>query len=300
MPNSPILVIAGCTASGKSDIALSVARSINGVIINADSRQVYREMSIGTAKPMFDYFSNNIGYIDGVPHYLYSYVSVSDDYNVYQYQKDVFDLLDNLPNVKVPILVGGTGLYIDSVVFNYELKEDYINNFDKKRESKLYELPLDELQKLVDKDIFIKLNNSDKNNPRRLVRIIEMSENGNYSKNKGNPLEYKYFVVDKPVDEIRKNIENRVNHMIDNGLMEENVEIREQGLNKYNALMSIGYQEFDGCFEGSKSLDEVRNEIINHTNQYAKRQRTWFRRNKDVVNYIDSARDIIDIYNSML
>ncbi|MBP5204659.1 tRNA (adenosine(37)-N6)-dimethylallyltransferase MiaA, partial [bacterium] len=123
-----LIVIAGTTASGKSQIALDLAKKRDCVIINADSRQVYKEISIGTAKPTFQDYKDNIGYIDNIPHYLYSYVSVKEDYNLYRYQKDAYNTLKNIPPNKVPILVGGTGLYIDSVVYNYKLVEHTIDN----------------------------------------------------------------------------------------------------------------------------------------------------------------------------
>ncbi|MHC1716440.1 MAG: tRNA (adenosine(37)-N6)-dimethylallyltransferase MiaA [Candidatus Dojkabacteria bacterium] len=264
----PIIVLAGPTCSGKSRLGTRLAKELNGVIINGDSRQIYKELSIGTARP-----SQND--MEGIPHYLYGYVSVKDSYSIFEYQKDVASILKKIPKEKIPIIVGGTGLYIDSVVFNYKLTKD--NRTEKDTNT---DLNVEELQEKIPRDILNRLNESDIKNPVRLLRIIEK---GDLSKDKGKPLNHIYIVVDIPKKELRERIENRVCQMILNGLVEENKDIRGKGLNKYLPLKSIGYQEFDGFFGGEKSIDQVKEEIINHTNQYAKRQRTWFRRNKKTI-----------------
>jgi len=112
-----VIVIAGPTASGKSKIALQLAKNINGVIINGDSRQIYKELRIGTSRPIESEFEK-------ISHYLYGHISVKEKYNIYKYQKEVKEILNNLPKGKIPIIVGGTGLYIDSVIYNYTLKEE--------------------------------------------------------------------------------------------------------------------------------------------------------------------------------
>ncbi|HHX99231.1 TPA: tRNA (adenosine(37)-N6)-dimethylallyltransferase MiaA [Candidatus Dojkabacteria bacterium] len=271
----PIIVIAGCTASGKSSVALELAKHINGVIINADSRQVYKEISIGTAKPVPEEIRNGIWYIDNIPHLLYSYISVKEEYNLYRYQKDVFKILKELPEDITPILVGGTGLYIDSVVFNYKLQEQE-KNLGKER-SELEDLDITELQNIVGKEKLTKLNSSDQNNPHRLIQII--LKGSLPSIEKGPELEHRYFFLDIPKDKLEKNIVRRVDAMFKSGLIEENQKIKEEGLDIYPALNSIGYREF----REKEDLDEIREDIITHTKQYAKRQRTWFRRNKNII-----------------
>ena len=266
----PIIVIAGPTASGKSSISINLAKEINGVIINTDSRQIYKEISIGTAKPSKKEMEN-------IPHFLYGHISVKDNYNIYKYQNDVKDVLDNLTKEQVPILVGGTGLYIDSVIFNYNLED---KDIDKKKREELKNLSLEELQKLIDPKILKKLNESDRNNPVRLIRIIEK---GDKTEKKGEELNHKYFVIDIEKDILNKRIENRVEIMIKNGLIEENIMIRKNELHNYPALKTIGYQEFDEYFEKNKSIDEVKKEIVKNTKKYAKRQRTWFRKHKHAI-----------------
>lgn len=290
MNKRPIIVIAGCTASGKSDVAIKLAKEINGVIINADSRQVYKEISIGTAKPTPDEIEDGVFIIDGIKHYLYSYISVKQQYNLYQYQKDVFTLLKKLPVNVTPILVGGTGLYIDSVVYNYKLKE----NPKKEINIDLKGLSIKDLQKMIGSKKLEKLNKSDKENPRRLMHIIK---HGLPSVKKGKALNHLYFFLDIDVDTIKKNIRLRVEKMFEAGLINENELIHKERLNIYPALDTIGYREFDGYFNGEKSIQEVKEEIITHTNQYAKRQRTWFRRNENV-EYVKSLEEILSTINT--
>lgn len=288
--HKPILVLTGCTASGKSSLALELAKEINGVIINADSRQIYKEISIGTAKPIPDKVENDIWYIENIPHLLYSYISIKEDFNLYRYQQDVFNLLEKLPKEVTPILVGGTGLYIDSVVFNYKLKKHSEKKDQSKRE-KLQKKDVDQLQKIVGIEKLSKLNISDQNNPHRLIQIIEKGSLPSIEK--GEELKHKYFFLDVPKDILNRNIERRVEEMFDNGLLEEDIEIRKKGLDKYPALSTIGYQEFDNYFKKEESLEEVRENIIIHTRQYAKRQRTWFRRNKNIV-YVNNLNNILE------
>lgn len=268
--SKPIIVIAGPTGSGKSDIAIQLAKDINGEIINADSRQIYKEISIGTAKPTKEE-------MQGIKHHLYDHISIKERYNIYQYQQDTQKILDSFPSEKFPILVGGTGLYIDSVIFNYDLQEDKV---DLKQREKLLKEDIAQLQTRIDKKILDRLSDSDRNNPVRLVRIIER---GSVSYSKKNTLRHIYFVIDLEKEKLKKRIKKRVDMMFDNGLLEENIRIREEFLGDYPNLKIIGYQEFDEYFLDKKSLQEVKNEIIKNTMRYAKRQRTWFKRHSHAI-----------------
>lgn len=272
----PIIVIAGPTASGKSDLAIRLAKKIDGEIINGDSRQVYKELSIGTAKPSKKERSV-------VPHHLYDYISVREDYNIYTYQKDFNKLLKSFPKKKIPILVGGSGLYIDSVIFNYELKEEKTSKKEREKRERLNKLSLKELQKLVsdiDPKLLKKLNKSDRNNPIRLIRVIEREGE---ILNKKEPKKHKYFVIDLDKKLLNKKIETRVEKMFEIGLLEENEKLRKKGLERYPTLNTIGYQEFVPYFKGKCSLEDVKKKIIKNTKEYAKRQRTWFRKHNHAI-----------------
>ncbi len=278
--NKPIIVLAGPTASGKSSMAIQLAKDIDGYVINADSRQVYQELKIGTAQPIPDETQDDHWIIDNIPHYLYGHVSAKDYYNIFQYQKDVQEVLDNNPN-KTPILVGGTGLYIDSIVYNYNLTPNDGNTDCKYSREELNTMSLAQLQEIVDKDILEQMNESDRNNPVRLIRIIEK---GDTSPKQGEPLNSIYFVIDKEIDELKDRMSKRIDYMINNGLIEENQKLLRNDFNyDMQSMRSIGYREFKEYFENDRDISDVKREILTHTLQYAKRQRTWFKRNINAI-----------------
>lgn len=264
-----VIVIAGPTASGKSKIALQLAKDINGVIINGDSRQIYKELQIGTSRPIESEFEE-------IPHHLFGHISVKEKYNIYKYQKEVKDILSNLPKGKIPIIVGGTGLYIDSVIYNYTLQEEDTSPQREELENK----SIKELQSLIDSTILKQLNESDIVNPVRLRRIIEK---GDLGKQRGEKMDCLYFVMNVDKRRLEKNITERVTQMFDDGLLEENIYLKENDLVNSTVSKIIGYKEFEGYFDGTKTIEDVKSEIIKNTKKYAKRQKTWFKRNKDAV-----------------
>lgn len=274
----PIIVIAGSTASGKSSLAIKLAKEIDGYIINADSRQIYKELKIGTAQPTPQRIENKIWYIDGIKHYLYGNISVTEKYSIYKYQKDVQKILNK--EDLIPILVGGTGLYIDSIIYNYNLKSESVEETEYSRD-KLNKMNVKELQELIPEKTLKNMNQSDSKNPRRLIRVIER---GGEIFSKGKSLNFTYFVIDLPMKTLEKRIKERVEIMIKNGLEEENRKLINKGFS-YNlpALQSIGYQEFDGFFDGRKNLEDVKRDIVTHTLQYARRQKVWFKKNEEVI-----------------
>ena len=272
-----IIVIAGPTGSGKSSLAVDLAKEINGYIINADSRQVYKELKIGTAQPVPDRVDGEVWYVDGIKHYLYGQVSIKDSYNISQYQKDVQRVLDINPT-QTAILVGGTGLYIDSVVYSYDLQN--VSSDNEYSREQLDSMNVKELQSLIPENTLRELNSSDVKNPRRLIRAIE--KGSSYHK-KGAPLNFKYFVLDIDIETLKSQINRRLEQMFNLGLEQENRELLEKGYTyEMPALNSIGYYEFKGYFTQEKSLEEVKKEILLHTIQYSKHQRTWFKRNLEI------------------
>jgi len=273
----PIIAIAGLTASGKSFLSLKLAKDFNGYIINADSRQIYKELKIGTAQPKLDKIKNNIWYTNNIRHFLYGQVSIKDNYNLFRYQQDVQRILDKEEGL--PILVGGTGLYIDSIIYNYDLQPLNKRNTDFSRK-KLEKMDIEQLQSLIEPAILDSLNNSDRNNPIRLIRTIER-RNINYRK--GLPTKHLYLFLDIEIKELEDKIKKRIKAMFKDGLLKENKRLIKKGYNyEIPAMQSIGYQEFEEYFKNNKSLKEVESDIILHTLQYAKRQRTWFRKNKEI------------------
>lgn len=261
-----IVVIAGPTASGKSQIAIKLARDFNGYILNGDSRQIYKELNIGTAKPTSEEIKKS-----QIEHRLFGHVSIDEDYNLYRYQKDAFKVLEEKENQNA-FLVGGTGLYIDSVVYNYKLKKG-----DERRRKELEKLTLKELQEKTGEDLK-KLNYSDRQNPRRLIRFLERDKK---IYEKGEPLKHIYFVLEKDFNIIEKNIKKRIEDMFRMGLLEENEKLFKEG--KHEKINTIGYKEFEDFFKGKITLEQVKEKIFLNTRQYAKRQITWFKRNKDAI-----------------
>lgn len=271
----PVIVIAGPTTTGKSSLAIKLAKEINGEILNADSRQIYRELNIGTARPTSEEMLD-------ITHHLYGHISVRETYNIYKYQQDVKKVLKEIAKEKTPILVGGSGLYIDSVIFNYKLNQNEETQIDLVRREKLNKLNIKELQNLIkeiDPLLLENLNQSDQKNPIRLVRIIEKGG----QRQRGESLKHKYFVIDLEKEELKKRITERTEMMFERGLLEENVKLREKGLDKCSAFKTIGYQEFDKYFKEEISLNTVKEEIIKNTKRYAKRQRTWFRKHDHAI-----------------
>jgi tRNA dimethylallyltransferase len=275
-----IVVLAGPTATGKSEIALKLAKKFNGYIINGDSRQVYKELNIGTAKPSPEEIKKS-----KIIHKLFGHVNIDEEYNLFKYQKEVNEVLKKHNN-KLAFLVGGTGLYIDSVVYNYELKEYHENS----EREKLEKLTLQELQEKIGENLE-KMNRSDQNNPRRLIRFIEKKQE--FYK-KGKPLKHLYLVLERDFDVIEKNIQKRIEEMFKNGLLEENEKLLKKG--KHEKINTIGYREFRDFFEKKITLEEVREKIFLNTRKYAKRQITWFKRNKNAI----WVKDYEEIYSTIL
>ena len=261
---SKIIVIIGPTACGKTKISIELAKKLNAEIINADAVQVYKDVNIGTAKITKEE-------MEGISHHLIDFVSLDKKYTIYDYQKDGRRILNKLIKENRNIIIaGGSGLYIKSLLYDYNLEEEI------KKESIYQDLSNEELKSLVDKidsnnDIHI-------NNRKRLLRYLEHYNNtgkttiNNESKNK--PLyDFKVIYLKPDREELYNYINNRVEKMISSGLLQEARYLYD---NNVNTNSIIGYKELNEYFNNKISLEEAINNIKKNTRHYAKRQLTWF------------------------
>jgi tRNA dimethylallyltransferase len=271
-----LITIIGPTAIGKTNLAIKIANYFKTEIVSADSRQFYKEMNIGTAKP-------STSELNSIKHHLINNKSVNDDYNIYDYEKDALKSIESIFNKNdIAILVGGSGLYINTVLYGL----DEIPGISAEVRNSLYldlELKgikqLQEKLKLLDPSSYRSI---DINNPRRLIRALEVSisTGKSYSsllKKKKKKRDFNIIVlgINQERLDLYKKINTRVENMVERGLINEVKELYT--LKGLNTLNTIGYSEVFNYIEDKYSLDECINEIKKNTRRYAKRQLTWFK-----------------------
>ena len=259
-----VIVITGPTATGKSDLGIYLAHKLNGEIINADSTQVYKGLDIAT---------NKIQDTEGIKHYLFNEKDLREDYTVFDYQKDARRIIDDiLSRGKVPILVGGTGLYINATLYDYKFEDKANEEYEGVSNDELYKTLLE-----VDPNTNIHLNNR--------VRVISAL---NYYKANGKPysekekdfkLLYDTIFIGLTTDReiLYYKINKRVDKMVQLGLVNEAKEIYDLGIRSKAVMTPIGPKELFDYFDGKISLEEAIDLIKSKSRKYAKRQYTWFR-----------------------
>lgn len=273
-----IIAIVGPTASGKTSFSIELARKIDGEIISADSRLVYKGFDIGTAKPTSEEQ-------DGIPHHLIDIVEPEFDYSAGLYKQNAEKIIQNIISKgKTPIITGGTGLYIDILLKNYDLPQIEAN---KELRTELKKLNNDELFEMLiklDPKAGETINNND---GKKIIRAIEIIKTTNkpLAKTRGiNESKYDIEWIGKNFDRetLYSRINKRVDIMIQNGLVEETKSL----LNKHgripNLVNTIGYREIIGYLDNNYSLEEGLELLKKNTRNYAKRQLTWFRRNEEI------------------
>lgn len=276
--NNRVIAVVGATASGKTSYAIELAKKINGEIISADSRLVYKGMDIGTAKPTIDEMQE-------IPHYMIDVVEPEYNYSVGLYVKEAKKhITDIISRGKVPIVAGGTGLYFRVLLENYDLpdvKPDY--ELRKELSSYSYEELLEMLTKLDAKAA----NSVEKNDKKKLIRYIEII------KLAGKPLDLVRGVKEKefnvewvglnfPREILYDRINKRVDLMIEQGLIDETKKLLQKHGRISNITDTIGYREVLSYLDGELSLDEAKDKLKQNTRNYAKRQLTWFRKNEQI------------------
>ena len=266
-----IIVIIGPTGVGKTKLSLSLAHKYNAEIINADAMQVYKEMNIGTAK---------VDDTEGILHHLLSIRSVNDPYSVYEYQKEGRIVLDKLlKENKNVIIVGGTGLYIKALLYDYKFNDE---NKSETYDDLSNEEILSEIKKIEDTDIHV-------NNRKRLIRTLNRIKNNSKISNNGNELLYKnvYFIgLTTNRDILYKRINDRVDEMVRDGLIKEVKDLYDSNIHTIPINTAIGYKELYKYFNNEISMEEAIDLIKRNSRRYAKRQYTWIN-NKMNVKWFD-------------
>ena len=281
-----VYVIGGPTASGKSKLAVELAKKVNGEIISADSIQIYKEMNIGTAKV-------NKEEMQGVQHYLVDFVSPDERYSVSNFKKDAEKAIEEiLEKGKTPIVVGGTGLYIDSLIYGIEFQNEEVDLEYREKLNKIAdEKGLESLYKKaqeIDPEAMKKISINDR---KRIIRVLEIyhktgktkTEQELQSRKNEVKYEYKVFAITMDREKLYERIEKRIDFMIEQGLIEEVKQILEKYHTFPTAMQGLGYKEVVEYLEGSCTKEEMIEKIKKETRHYAKRQLTWFRKNKETI-----------------
>lgn len=288
MNKKKLIVLTGPTAVGKTKLSIALAKKVNGAIISADSMQVYEHMDIGSAKITPEE-------MDGVKHYLVDCISPKDEegFNVSRFQKMTKEAMAEIyAQGKVPILVGGTGFYIQSVVYDIDFTE---NDADTSYREMLEELAnekgaeyIHDLLRQVDPKAAEEIHF---NNVKRVIRALEffqktgapISEHNQTEREKETPYDLSYFVLNDDREKLYERINLRVDKMIEDGLVEEVQKLIDMGCTRdMVSMQGLGYKEIIDYLNGDISLEEAIYIIKRDTRHFAKRQLTWFRREKDV------------------
>ena len=290
-----VVVIVGPTASGKTALSIELAKRINGEIISSDSMQIYKDMDIGTAKVTKEE-------AQGIKHYLIDIIFPEERYTVSDFKKDAEAAIKEiLEKGKVPIVVGGTGLYVDSLIYGIEYQE---MNFDESYREELMKIAeteeglikLWDEANLIDPQAMLKISKNDK---KRIIRVLEIykatgktkTEQEILSRQKGVKYDYKVFCVNMDREKLYERINKRVDIMIDAGLENEVRNLLEKYSIFPTAMQGLGFKEVGEYFDGKITRDEMIEKIKQESRRYAKRQLTWFRKNKETI-WIDSMQDM--------
>jgi len=294
MSKPMVVVIGGPTASGKTALSIELAKKINGEIISADSMQIYKDMTIGTAKPTKEEMK-------GIKHYLVDCVSPEKRYSVADFKRDATEAIEEiLSKNKVPIVVGGTGLYIDSLIYGIDYNEinvdlEYRANLEKMIDEKGLSYVYDLAQK-IDPVAMEKISCNDK---KRICRVLEIynstgknkTEMEAESRKNGIKYDFRVFAIDMERLRLYERINKRVDLMIEAGLIEEVQNLISKYPDMPTAMQGLGYKEVVDYFDGKYSKEDMIEKIKQESRRYAKRQLTWFRKNKDI-RWIDASRSL--------
>lgn len=283
----PIIILAGPTAVGKTDLSIALAKQINGAVISADSMQVYRYMDIGSAKVMPEE-------MQGVKHYLIDCLDPAEEFHVVRFQQMAKAALEEIyANGQIPIVAGGTGFYIQALLYdidftNQDSDESYrrkLEDFEKENGAEALHAKLREVDPASAEAIHA-------NNIKRVVRALEfyhqtgqkISEHNETERHRESPYEFAYFVLTDERAHLYERIDRRVDIMMEHGLLEEVKRLKEMGYHRdMVSMQGLGYKELLDALDGKMSVDEAVYIIKRETRHFAKRQLTWFKRERDVI-----------------
>ena len=283
-----IIVIVGPTGVGKTKLSIELAKKLNAEIINGDSVAIYKQLDIGSAKPTIKEREN-------IPHHLIDICDVEEEYSVFSYQKDVRKLIEEITNKdKRVIIVGGTGLYIKAALYDYNFTEG--TTYNEYNEFTNEEI-LNQIKKYQTEEL------PHINNRKRLVRLLNKYENKEEITNNKDTLLYPVKVIGLTTDRdyLYERINQRVDIMLDNGLLEEVTSLKDKYKNSRILNSGIGYKEFYDYFFENKKLEDVIEQIKLDSRRYAKRQYTFFKHQFDTqwfdVNFKNFSETIEEVYD---
>lgn len=303
MKKTPVIAVVGPTASGKTALAVDIAKALNCEIISFDSMQVYKEISVSTAKP-------DLEEMQGITHHLIDCISICERFSVAEFCELAKEKVREIKEKgKIPLFVGGTGLYIDSFVKNidFSVNPDDINTREKV-ECLYKDLGADGLYELLKKVDLKATETIHKNNIKRVKRALEIYYSGGFNKTEQDK---KALENESPYDCLfiglnyknRENLYNRINQRVDkmaeSGLIDEAKVFFEKEASN-TSVQAIGIKELKPFLDGDKPLDECIEKIKQETRRYAKRQITWFKRNKEIKWFYPDEKDYSDIINESL
>ena len=286
MKKPTVIVICGPTASGKTALSIELAKRINGEIISADSMQIYKDMDIGSAKVTLDE-------MQGIKHYLIDCVYPNERYSAANYKQDAKAAIKEIiAKGKIPIVVGGTGLYIDSLIYEIEYKDIEINEEYRRELEEIREK--EGLEVLYEKALEIDPKAMEKISPndfKRITRVLEIYEATGKTKTEQEaesrlneiPYDYKVFAIDYDREKLYERINKRVDIMLEKGLIDEVKTLLKKYSEFPTAMQGLGYKEVKQYFDGKLSKEEMIEKIKQESRRYAKRQFTWFRKNKQTI-----------------
>jgi tRNA dimethylallyltransferase len=287
MEKRPMVILTGPTSVGKTALSIALAKRINGAVISADSMQVYRHMDIGSAKIRREE-------MDGVQHYLVDVLEPDEEFHVVKFVKMAKEALEEIYAAnKIPVIVGGTGFYIQALLYDIDFTEQdgdaaYRSSLEALADEKGIAY-LHDMLKEVDPESASAIH---ANNRKRVIRALEfyhqtgqkISEHNEKERQKTSPYQFAYFVLNDERKMLYERIDKRVDAMLAEGLVEEVTRLKEMGCHRQMvAMQGLGYKEILDYLDGELTLDEAVYIIKRETRHFAKRQITWFKRERDVI-----------------